>query len=86
MKAAGDLVKTLYRDESMLDSTQEWVSTIVSRLCQDEGVQKSVQVNPKLSTLNPNSTFVSRLCKGGVHTTTFSEVKNPKPQSWDNRP
>ena len=47
MKAAGDLVKTLYRDESMLDSTQEWVSTIVSRLCQDEGVQKSVQVNPK---------------------------------------
>mmetsp|Transcript_10381 Transcript_10381/g.23744 ORF Transcript_10381/g.23744 Transcript_10381/m.23744 type:complete len:492 (-) Transcript_10381:55-1530(-) len=41
--AAGKLIVHLYKDEEMLKYTQEWVSVVVGRLCNEEHTQKSIQ-------------------------------------------
>lgn len=41
--AAGKLVVNLFRDEEMLAHTQEWVSVVVGRLCQEEATQGNIQ-------------------------------------------
>jgi hypothetical protein len=41
--AAGKLVVQLFRDEEMLGHTQEWVSVVVGRLCDEARTQGNIQ-------------------------------------------